>query len=78
MERIDLDTHYKTQAIIKETYTFETHGHKWLIAFGHGNLSIKANGEDLDSSRDRPLRFLYTPKNGLTRISLSTYRKRSP
>ncbi|WP_163555324.1 hypothetical protein [Helicobacter suis] len=77
MESIDLRTKDKKQTFLKEPFALNTQGHKWLLAFGHGNLSIKANGKLLDFKRDRPLRFLYTPKGGLRRISLVHYQERS-
>ncbi|BCD46926.1 hypothetical protein [Helicobacter suis] len=77
MESIDLHTKDKKQTILKEPFTLNTQGHKWLLAFGHGNLSIKANGKLLDFNRERPLRFLYTPKGGLRRLSLAHYQERS-
>ncbi|WP_163566051.1 hypothetical protein [Helicobacter suis] len=77
MESIDLHTRDRKQTILKEPFSLNTQGHKWLLAFGHGNLSIKANGKLLDFSRERPLRFLYTPKGGLRRLSLAHYQERS-
>ncbi|WP_104696032.1 hypothetical protein [Helicobacter salomonis] len=77
MERIDLNTRKKTQVTIRDPLILETKGHKWLLAFGRGNVSLEANGQVSDFRQDKPLRLLYTPKNGLRRISYTHYQERS-
>ncbi|WP_104749125.1 hypothetical protein [Helicobacter cynogastricus] len=75
MESIDLTTKRKTQMTLKEPFSLETKEHRWLLAFGHGSLSLEANGQTLDFDQKRPLRFLYTPKNGLRRVSYTHYQE---
>ncbi|WP_235853158.1 hypothetical protein [Helicobacter labacensis] len=77
MESIDLSNKKKSQITIKDRLILETKGHKWLLAFGHGNVSLEANGQVSDFHQERPLRLLYTPKNGLRRISYAHYQERS-
>ncbi|CAM2811994.1 hypothetical protein [Helicobacter felis] len=75
METIDLTTKRKTQVTLKEPFSLETKKHRWLLAFGHGSLSLEANGQTLDFDQERPLRFLYTPKKGLRRVSYTHYQE---
>ncbi|GMB96215.1 hypothetical protein [Helicobacter sp. NHP22-001] len=77
MEKIDLQTKQKSQAILKEPLTIDTQGHSWLLAFGNGHLSVEAEGKRLDFNRNRPVRLLYTPKKGFKRLSLIHYQERS-
>ncbi|MFC3847803.1 hypothetical protein ACFOPX_04545 [Helicobacter baculiformis] len=75
MESVDLNTKKKTQIALKEPFILETKGHKWLLAFGHGNVSLEANGKTLNFEQKKPLRLLYTPKNGLRRVSYARYQE---
>lgn len=73
IEVIDLDTNDKKQTIIQDEYPIKTGSDKLLISFGHGELTIQNNDESVDYDKSYPLRFLYTPKDGLKQIRYSKY-----
>lgn len=73
IEIIDLDTNDKKQTIIQDEYPIKTGSDKLLISFGHGELTIQNNDESVDYDKSYPLRFLYTPKDGLKQIRYSKY-----
>ncbi|CRF45548.1 hypothetical protein [Helicobacter heilmannii] len=77
VETIDLKTKHKSQTTITEPFSLDTQGHRWLLAFGNGHLSIEAEGKRMDFNRDRSVRLLYTPKRGFVRLSLAHYQERS-
>lgn len=73
VEVIDLDTNDKKQTIIQDEYPIKTGSDKLLISFGHGELTIQNNDERVDYDKSYPLRFLYTPQDGLKQIRYSKY-----
>lgn len=73
VEVIDLDTNEKKQTIIQDEYPIKTGSDKLLISFGHGELTIQNNDERVDYDKSYPLRFLYTPQDGLKQIRYSKY-----
>lgn len=73
VEVIDLDTNEKKQTIIQDEYPIKTGSDRLLISFGHGELTIQNNDERVDYDKSYPLRFLYTPKDGLKHIRYSKY-----
>ncbi|GMB91934.1 hypothetical protein [Helicobacter ailurogastricus] len=77
VETIDLKTKQKNQMVLKEPFTLDTQGHSWLLAFGHGHLSVESGNKHLDFNRTQPVRLLYTPKRGFRRLSLAHYKERS-
>lgn len=73
VEIIDLNTNDKKQTIIQDKYPIKTGSDKMLISFGHGELTIQNNDERVEYDKSYPLRFLYTPKDGLKQIRYSKY-----
>lgn len=73
VEIIDLNTNDKKQTIIQDKYPIKTGSDKMLISFGHGELTIQNNDERVEYNKSYPLRFLYTPKDGLKQIRYSKY-----
>lgn len=73
VEVIDLNTNDKKQTIIQDEYPIKTGSDKLLISFGHGELTIQNNDERVEYDKSYPLRFLYTPKDGLKQIRYSKY-----
>lgn len=73
VEVIDLNTNDKNQTIIQDEYPIKTGSDKLLISFGHGELTIQNNDERVEYDKSYPLRFLYTPKDGLKQIRYSKY-----
>lgn len=73
VEIIDLNTNEKKQTIIQDEYPIKTGSDKLLISFGHGELTIQNNDERVDYNKSYPLRFLYTPQDGLKQIRYSKY-----
>ncbi|PAF54202.1 hypothetical protein BKH42_01450 [Helicobacter sp. 13S00482-2] len=73
LEVIDLNTKEKKQTIIQDDYLIKAGDDSLLISFGHGELSIESNAERVDYDKAYPLRFLYTPKDGLKQIKYSKY-----
>lgn len=73
VEVIDLNTNDKKQTIIQDEYPIKTGSDKLLISFGHGELTVQNNDERVDYDKSYPLRFLYTPQDGLKQIRYSKY-----
>lgn len=73
VEVIDLNTNDKNQTIIQDEYPIKTGSDKLLISFGHGELTIQNNDERVEYDKSYPLRFLYTPQDGLKQIRYSKY-----
>ncbi|MDO7252944.1 hypothetical protein [Helicobacter cappadocius] len=73
VEVIDLDTKEKKQTIIQDSYSIKTGSDSLLISFGHGELTLQNNDERVEYDKAYPLRFLYTPKDGLKQIRYSKY-----
>lgn len=73
VEVIDLNTNDKKQTIIQDQYPIKTGSDKLLISFGHGELTIQNNDERVEYDKSYPLRFLYTPQDGLKQIRYSKY-----
>ncbi|PAF48049.1 hypothetical protein BKH46_01695 [Helicobacter sp. 12S02634-8] len=77
IEIIDLDDKSKIQTIVDSEYSIEAKDHRLLISFGHGELSLQTDGGIKEYHKSYPMRFLYTPKDGLKQIRYAQYLKLS-
>ncbi len=70
---IELKTHKKHQAVVREYLNIDTKK-DWLLVFGHGNINIEVNGEVRVFKSANNLRFLYKEGN-LTKIDSSEFKQ---
>ena len=69
---IDLQTNEKFQATFLDEFLLDA-SKEWLLAFGHGNISIEINGVSHEFKTHKNMRFLY--KNGvLKEIDVEEYK----
>ena len=73
----DLDTNkLRYEGVTNKSYSIKTGSNRLLLAFGHRNLTLSINGENIDIPQNNyPIYFIYEPSNGVKRIEPSTYKK---
>ncbi|PAF52783.1 hypothetical protein [Helicobacter sp. 13S00477-4] len=77
IEIIDLSNGQKSETITSKPYSIETGNNKLLISFGHGEFELREGNKVEHYSKSYPMRFLYTPNDGLTHIKYTQYLKLS-
>ncbi|PAF45044.1 hypothetical protein [Helicobacter sp. 11S02596-1] len=73
IEVLDLSSKQKFQTIVNTPYPIEVKNDRLLISFGHGDFSLQTNTGVAHYEKPYPMRFLYTPKEGVKQIKYAQY-----